>query len=180
MLAALLHWTLRKGPGGPALCPGHQSQLIRMWPVAAQSPDPSHLHAAKEGVDGSLLISRAASHVLHHGLQQSDGLPRGRLQGLHRLGTGRLSLVDVPSPPRARAPGILRSPAPPAAAARNPAHTPTRGPRSGPGSPCGEPEGELRFRPPSALSPPVPSTHPCMSRKQRIHSSDFVSVENMM
>lgn len=46
------------------------------------------------------------------------------------------------------------------------------------------PTGSPRMSPapghPPAPSPPAPSTHPCMSRKQRMHSSDFLSVENMM
>lgn len=77
--------------------------------------------------------------------------------------------------------GTPRSPAPPAPAARSPAHRLTRGPRSGLGSPCGTPAGEPGSAPHrEPLWPPAPRTHPCMSRKQRMHSSDFLSVENMM
>lgn len=117
-------------------------------------PPTPHLHAAEEGMDGSLLLGGAAAHLLHHGLQQRDGLPRGRLQGLHGLGTGRPQACGR-SGPRAgpSAPGTPCSPAPPAPAARSPARTPTRGPRSGPGSPCREPANEVRSpQPPDPLT----------------------------
>lgn len=57
--------------------------------------------------------------------------------------------------------GTPRSPAPPAPAARSPAHRLTRGPRSGPGSPCGRPAGEPGSAPraPLASSSPYPPLH---------------------
>lgn len=57
--------------------------------------------------------------------------------------------------------GTPRSPAPPAPAARSPAHRLTRGPRSGPGSPCGTPAGEPGSAPraPLASSSPYPPLH---------------------
>lgn len=44
-----------------------------------------HLHAAEEGVDGRLLLAGTVAHLLDHGLEEDDGLARGRLQLLHRL-----------------------------------------------------------------------------------------------
>lgn len=69
--------------------------------MAARSSSIPHLHAAKEGVDGGIFLSCAAPHLLHHDLQQRNGLPGGCLQGLHGLGRGGLSLL---TPPRSHAP----------------------------------------------------------------------------
>lgn len=128
---------------------GMGSRLVRLRSTGPRVPSTPHLHAAEEGMDGSLLLRGAAPHLLHHGLQQLDGLPGGCLQGLHGLGTGR------PQPgggarPRPRRPALPRSPAPPAPAARSPARRLTRGPRSAPGSPCGERAREPRSGPPSS------------------------------
>lgn len=123
---------------------------VPSWVVYPPTPTP-HLHAAEEGVDSVLLLGGAVPHLLHHGLQQRDGLPRGRLQGLHGLGTGRGQARDRHrAAPRARP---LRSPAPPAPAARSPVRKPIPGPRSAPGSPC----RRRRVRPVPAAPSPLPS-----------------------